>query len=67
MALLPHLEIYYFTLESPAIDLAELFWKTARVVRSLDATAFIFPFAKLEENDAEEGTETLEYLKCALH
>ena len=50
-----------------AAHLDELSRKTGLVVRSLDSTALNILFARLEEYDADERAETLEYLKCALN
>jgi hypothetical protein len=51
---------------SGIINLAELSRKTGLVVRCPDSTALNVLFARLEEYDSNERTETLDYLMCAL-
>jgi hypothetical protein len=52
--------------KSMAGDLGELSRKTGLIIRPLDSAALDALFARLEEYDADERTETLEHLKCAL-
>ena len=49
-----------------AVRLDELSRKTGLVVRSLDSTALNILFARLQEYDAGERAETVEYRQRAL-
>jgi len=52
--------------KSMAGDLGELSRKTGLIIRPLDSAALDTLFARLEEYDADERADTLEYLQRAL-
>ena len=56
-----------FSGKAGGVDLAELSRKTGLIVRPLDSVPLDILFSKLEEYDATERAETLDYLTHALN